>query len=282
MIVKRKSAEILKTVLLLILGIIIIIPIYLLFVASLKDDMYEIMKDMGSLKAFVVLTPTLHNFYEILFESVQNFGRAFINSMIVLSATVVLTFVVASMAGYAIQRGRLRFRKVLLVVIISLYIIPMESIMLPLMYQVTSWHITDTYLVQILPFIASPIYIFLFYQFFKQVPVSLSEAAGMEGASFWQIYKDVYLPINTSPVITVCILQGMDMWNQYLWPLLVTTDQKARPMSVSIASFTGTGGIIYWDKLMAASVVMLLPVLILFIFFQKHFIESVASSAVKE
>ncbi len=282
MLVQKKSSEIIKTVCLLLLGVIIIIPIYLLFVASLKDDMYEIMKDMGSPKALFVLHPTLHNFYEILFESVQNFGRAFINSVIVLIVTVILTFIIASMAGYAIQRGRLRFRKILLVVIISLYIIPMESIMLPLMYQVTTWHITDTYLVQILPFVASPIYIFLFYQFFKQVPVSLSEAAGLEGASFWQIYKEVYIPMNTAPVVTVCILQGMDMWNQYLWPLLVTTDQKVRPISVSIASFTGTGGIIYWDKLMAASVVMLLPVLILFMFFQQYFIESVASSAVKE
>lgn len=280
--VVSKSREISKTVLLTILGLIIVIPIYLLLVASLKDDMYEIMKDMGSMKAFVVVHPTLHNFYEILFESVQNFGRAFLNSMIVLVVTVVLTFIVASMAGYAIQRGKLKARKLLLVVIISLYIIPMESIMLPLMYQVTSWHITDTYIVQILPFVASPIYIFLFYQFFKQVPISLSEAASMEGASFWQIYKNVYLPMNASPIVTVCILQGMDMWNQYLWPLLVTTNQSVRPMSVSIASFTGTGGIVYWDKLMAASVVMLLPVLILFMFFQRYFIESVASSAVKE
>lgn len=280
--VRNSNIEKIKTALLVVLGVAIVIPIFMLFIGSLKDDMHEIMKDMGTAKSFIALHPTLHNYYEILFESVQNFSRAFLNSMVVLITTVILTFFVASMAGYSIQQGQLRARKILLVVIISLYIIPMEAIMMPLMYQMTAWHLTDTYIVQILPFVASPIYIFLFYQFFKQVPISLAEAAKLEGASFWQIYKNIYLPMSTSPVITVCILQGMDMWNQYLWPLLVTTKPAVRPMSVSIASFMGTGGIIYWDKLMAASVLMLLPMLVLFLFFQRYFIESVASSAVKE
>lgn len=279
--VRNKAKDIIFTAFLFVLGLIIITPIFLMFISSLKDDRYEIMKDMGSLKAFVVLNPTLHNFKEILFESVQNFGRAFINSMIVLIVTVILTSIVCSMTGYALQRGKLKCRKYIFLAVLSLYIIPMESIMLPLMYQVSTLGLTDSYAVQILPFVASPLYIFLFYNYFKEVPVSLAENAELEGASFWQIYKDVYLPLNKSPIITVYILQGMDMWNQYLWPLLVTTDEKVRPMSVAISSFTGTGGDIYWDQLMAASVVMLLPVLLLFIFFQRYFVESVASSAIK-
>ncbi len=279
--VRNRQKDIYFSGFLFILGLVIITPIFLMFISSLKDDRYEIMRDMGSLKAFFVLHPTLHNFKEVLFESVQNFGRSFINSIIVLSVTVVLTSIVCSMAGYALQRGKLKIKKFIFLVVLSLYIIPMEAIMLPLMYQVSSWGITDTFSVQILPFVASPLYIYLFYNYFKEIPVSLSENAELEGASFWQIFKDIYLPMNKAPIITVCILQGMDMWNQYLWPLLVTTDQKVRPMSVALSSFTGTGGDIYWDQLMAASVVMLLPVLVLFIIFQRNFIESVGSSAVK-
>lgn len=279
--VRKKNKDIAFTIFLAVLGCIIIMPIVLMFISSLKDDRYEIMKDMGSLKAFTVSNPTLKNFHEILFESVQNFGRAFLNSIIVLSSTVVLTFFVTSMAGYAILRGKLKFQKFLFIAILSLYIIPVESIMLPLMYQVSSWGLTDTYAVQILPFIASPLYIFLFYNYFKEVPVSLAESCELEGASFWKTYWSVYLPMNKSPIITVCILQGMDMWNQYLWPLLVTTEEKVRPISISISSFMGTGGDIYWDQLMAASVLMLLPMLILFLFFQRFFIQSVAASAVK-
>ncbi len=279
--VRSKSKDLTISFLLFILGLLIITPIFLMFISSLKDDRYEIMKDMGSLKAFIVTKPTLHNFKEVLFESVQNFGRSFFNSIIVLSVTVILTAIVCSMTGYALQRGKLKIRKYIFIAVLSLYIIPMESIMLPLMYQVSTWGITDTYVVQILPFVASPLYIYLFYNYFKEVPISLSENAELEGASFWQVFKNVYLPMNRAPIITVCILQGMDMWNQYLWPLLVTTDERVRPMSVAISSFTGTGGDIYWDQLMAASVVMLLPVLVLFLFFQRYFVESVASSAVK-
>ena len=279
--VRSKSKDLTISFLLFILGLLIITPIFLMFISSLKDDRYEIMKDMGSLKAFIVTKPTLHNFKEVLFESVQNFGRSFFNSIIVLSVTVILTAIVCSMTGYALQRGKLKIRKYIFIAVLSLYIIPMESIMLPLMYQVSTWGITDTYAVQILPFVASPLYIYLFYNYFKEVPISLSENAELEGASFWQVFKNVYLPMNKAPIITVCILQGMDMWNQYLWPLLVTTDERVRPMSVAISAFTGTGDDIYWDQLMAASVVMLLPVLVLFLFFQRYFVESVASSAVK-
>ena len=279
--VRSKSKDLTISFLLFILGLLIITPIFLMFISSLKDDRYEIMKVMGSLKAFIVTKPTLHNFKEVLFESVQNFGRSFFNSIIVLSVTVILTAIVCSMTGYALQRGKLKIRKYIFIAVLSLYIIPMESIMLPLMYQVSTWGITDTYVVQILPFVASPLYIYLFYNYFKEVPISLSENAELEGASFWQVFKNVYLPMNKAPIITVCILQGMDMWNQYLWPLLVTTEEKVRPISISISSFMGTGGDIYWDQLMAASVLMLLPMLILFLFFQRFFIQSVAASAVK-
>lgn len=281
MVAGQQRKEVLKSILLLIFGIIIISPLVLMLVSSLKDDMYQIMEDMGSMKAFFVLDPSLNNYVEILSsDSVQNFKRFFFNSVIVLVFTVLGTLIISSMAGYTLHRGKMRIHAFLLPLIISLYIIPMESIMLPLMYQVMKWGISDTYMVQILPFIASPIYIFLFYQFFKQVPVSLSEAAMIEGASFWKIYWDLYLPINTSAVVTVCILQGMDAWNQYLWPLLVTQTERVRPMSVALASFSGTG-VVYWDRLMAASVVMLFPVLAFFLFFQKFFIQSVASTAVK-
>ena len=281
MIVGQRHKEMIKAGLLVLLGLVIVSPLVLMLVSSLKDDMYRIMEDMGSIKAFMVNDPSLNNYREILSsDSVQNFKRFFMTSIIILAGTVTGTVIISSMAGYTLHRGTMKIHKILLPLIISLYIIPMESIMLPLMYQVMRWGISDTYAVQILPFIASPIYIFLVYQFFRQVPVSLSEAAMIEGASFWRIYWNIFFPINRSAVVTVAILQGMDAWNQYLWPLLVTQTERVRPMSVALASFSGTG-VIYWDRLMAASVVMLLPVLVFFLFFQKFFIQSVASTAVK-
>ncbi|MCF7945983.1 MAG: carbohydrate ABC transporter permease [Spirochaetia bacterium] len=276
-----KRFDRIKAAILICIGIIFISPLFLMIVSSLKDDRLQIMEDIGSIKAFWVSNPTLNNFVEILNpSSLQNFGMYFRNSVIILALTAIGTIVISSMAGYTLLRGRMKMHKILLPVIISLYIIPLEAIMLPLLYQSIKMGLIDTFVIQILPFIASPMYIFLFYQFMKQVPHSIGEAAFIEGASFWRVYKDIYLPINTSAIATVAILQGMDSWNQYFWPLLVTQSDRVRPISVAIASFSQVGTI-YWDRLMAASVLMMLPVLIFFLIFQRFFIASIASSAVK-
>lgn len=270
-----------KALILIIIGIIIVSPLILMVVSSLKDDRIQIMEDMGSLRAFFVTRPTLSNYWEILGpDSLQNFGIYFRNSVILLIGTAVGTILVSSMAGFTLLRGKMRILKVLLPLIIALYIIPMETIMLPLLYQSIKMGLLDTFIIQILPMIASPIYIFLFYQFMKEVPLSLYEAADIEGVTFWGIYRHIYMPMNTAAIATVAILQGMDSWNQYFWPLLVTQTERVRPLAIAIASFTQVGTI-YWDRLMAASVIMILPVLIFFLLFQKFFIASIASSAVK-
>ena len=102
----------------------------------------------------------------------------------------------------------------------------------------------------------------------------------VDGASPFQIYWKVFLPISLPALATVAILLGIETWNQYLWPLLVTQSNYARPISVGIAGFFGSDSI-YWNLAMAASVVMMIPVLILYLFFQKWFVSSVISSGVK-
>ncbi len=270
-----------KAVILIIVGIIIVSPLILMVVSSLKDDRLTIVEDLGSLRAFIVTDPVFNNYWEILGpDSLQNFGIYFRNSVILLFGTALGTILVSSMAGYTLLRGRMRIHKILLLIIIALYIIPMETIMLPLLYQSIKMGLLDTFIIQILPLVASPIYIFLFYQFMKEVPSSLYEAADIEGVSFGGIYRYIYMPMNTAAIATVAILQGMDSWNQYFWPLLVTQTDRVRPLSIAIASFSQVGTI-YWDRLMAASVLMMLPVLVFFLLFQKFFIASIASSAVK-
>ena len=119
------------------------------------------------------------------------------------------------------------------------------------------------------------------YQSFKAIPDSIAEAANIDGASFWQIYRHVYVPLSVPTIVSIAILQGMGGWNQYLWPLLVTQSDRVRPMTVAIANFFGQDTV-YWDRAFAASVLMMLPVLGFFLFFQRYFLASVASSAVKE
>jgi multiple sugar transport system permease protein len=278
---RNRARDILRTILLAVLSVIIIVPLVILFASSLKGTRQEILADAGSWKAFVVLDPTLQNFVDVLGpKSLTPFLRYLFNSALVLAITVLLTLGISSMAAFVILRGHFKGRKALLAVIAALYIIPNETIMLPMLYECLGLGITDSYAVQILPFIASPLFIFLLYQFFSQVPPSIAEAALIDGAGSFRTYRSVYLPLNGAALATVAILQGMGMWNQYLWPLLSISTDNYRPITVAIASFFGSDTIL-WNLAMAGSLLMMLPVLIFFLVFQRYFIASVSSSAVK-
>ncbi|OLP62020.1 sugar ABC transporter permease [Xaviernesmea oryzae] len=265
----------------LIIALVIVSPLFLLAVASLKDDRFQILADMGTFRAFWVSNPTLANFAEVAhFSGELAFGRYLLNSLIILFATVVGGLVVNSMAGFVLAWGSLRGRAVILALVIALYVIPQESIIMPLVIMVSRAGITDGFAVQIVPWIASPLYTFLFYQFFAQLPKDLFEAAEMDGASVFRVYRSIFLPLSLPALATVSILMGIEAWNQYLWPILVTQTDYARPISVAIATFFGQDSI-FWDRAMAASVLMMLPILAFYLAFQRWFVSSFVGSAIK-
>jgi multiple sugar transport system permease protein len=263
------------------LALVVISPLLLLLAGSLKDDRYEIITDMGSFAAFWVRDPTLANFTEIAgFSGALPFGRFLFNSTVILIATVTGGILINAMMAFILAWGTIPGRKLMLTFIIALYVVPQETLVMPLLLITTKAGLADGYLAQILPWMASPIYLFLFYQFFIQVPKDLVEAALVDGASLPRIFWSVFLPISLPVMATVAILLGIESWNQYLWPMLVTQTNYARPISVGIASFLGQDTV-YWDRAMAASVLMMLPVLGLYILFQRWFISSFLGSAIK-
>ncbi len=264
-----------------IITLVIISPLFLLIVASLKPDRFQILAEMGSFKAFWVTNPTLQNYLDILtFSGNQPFARYLVNSVLILIVTLAGGMLFNSMAAFVLAWGSLRGRTVILSAIIGLYIVPQESIVLPLLNIMNKIGLTDTFAAQILPFWASPLYIFLLYQFFRQIPRDLYDAAVVDGASPFAIYWKVFIPISAPALATVAILLGIESWNQYLWPLLVTQSNYAKPIAVGIASFFGADST-YWNLAMAASVVMMAPVLGFYLVFQKWFVSSVISSGVK-
>ena len=264
-----------------IISLVIVSPLFLLVVASLKPDRFQILAEMGSFKAFWVNNPTLKNYTDVLtFSGNQPFGRYLMNSVIVLTVTLAGGMLFNSMAAFVLAWGRIPGRALILTLMIGLYIVPQESIVLPLLNLVNDVGLADSFSAQILPFLASPLYVFLLYQFFSQVPRDLYDAARVDGASPFQIYRRVFLPISLPALATVAILLGIESWNQYLWPLLVTSTNYARPISVGIAGFFGADSI-YWNLAMSASVIMMAPVLAFYLMFQKWFVSSVISSGVK-
>ena len=264
-----------------VIALVVISPLFMLFIASLKDDRFQILADMGSFRAFWVDNPTFNNFREVgNFAGELAFGRYLGNSLFILGSTVSLGLVINSMAGFILAWGSLPGRALILSVIIALYVIPQESIIMPLLIIVSRAGLSDTFTAQILPFVASPLYTFLFYQFFAQLPKELYEAAAIDGASIFRTWWSIFMPLSLPALATVSILMGIETWNQYLWPILITQTDYARPISVAIATFFGQDSI-YWDRAMAASVLMMIPILVFYLAFQRWFISSFVGSAVK-
>ncbi|MCX5494780.1 carbohydrate ABC transporter permease [Kaistia dalseonensis] len=272
---------IVKFVAVTVIALVVISPLFLLVVASLKPDRFQILADMGSFRAFWVSNPSLDNYRNVAtFSGALPFGRYLLNSLVILFCTVLGGIFINSMAAFVLAWGRLPGRAIILTAFIALYIVPQESIVLPLLTIVNKAGLSDTFAAQILPWMASPLYIFLIYQFFIQIPRDVYDAATVDGASPFRIYWSVFLPISGPVLATVAILLGIETWNQYLWPLMVTNTDNARPISVGIASFFGHDSV-YWNSAMAASVMMMAPVLIFYLAFQRWFVSSFISSAVK-
>jgi multiple sugar transport system permease protein len=263
--------------LLTLLALIFIAPIGFMLVASLKPDDL-VLSQAGTLQGFIPAPASLQNYRDV-FQRVE-FGRFFLNSLLITSAIVLAGLLVNSLAGYAFARLRWRGRTLLLTLVIALMIIPFEAIAVPLFFQVTLLGWRNTYLAQILPFVANVFSIYLFYTFFIGLPKELEEAARIDGSSTLRTYFEIIVPISKPVFATVAILTFLTQWGSFLWPLMVTIDETVRPLPVAIASFQ-TLPPVQWADIMSFGVMMVAPILIVFLLFQRWFVEGVASTGTK-
>ncbi len=263
------------------------LPLLFMIVSGFKPD-DQIFSDLGSIKAFLPAGNFSFDNYSAVFDRVP-FGTFITNSIIISVSTVVLGLLVNSLAAFALARLNFRGKKVLLTIIIATLIVPFETLALPLLWWVNklpwldangfSFGWLDTYQVQILPFVANAFSIYLFYQFFDSIPKELDEAATVDGAGWFMIYRKIVMPLSGPAIATVAILTFLPAWNSYLWPLMVVQSEELRPAMVGIDYFKQLN--VSWGQLMAYASMITLPVLALFIAFQRAFINSIASSGVK-
>ncbi len=259
------------------LALLFIAPIAFMFVASLKPDEL-VLSQAGSWQGFIPVPASLQN-YQDVFDRV-NFSQFFLNSILITSMVVLAGLLINSLAGYALARLRWRGRATILLVVLALMIIPFEAIAVPLFFQITLLGWRNTYLAQILPFIANSFSIYLFYTFFVGLPKELEEAARIDGASTIRTYFEIIVPISKPVFATVAILTFLTQWGSFLWPLMVTIDESVRPLPVAIATFQ-TLPPIQWGDLMSFGVMMVAPMLLVFLLFQKWFVAGVASTGTK-
>jgi len=256
---------------------VFILPIAFMIVASFKPDEL-VLREAGSWRAIFPTEASFQNYSDV-FDRV-NFGRFFINSLFITGSIVLGGLLINSMAAYAFARMRWRGRDFCFGFVLALLILPFEAIAVPLFYQMIEFGWRNSYQVQILPFLANAFSIYLFYSFFLQIPKEMEEAAAMDGAGIWKTFFTLIVPLSKPAFATVAILSFLMHWGNYLWPLMVVDHETYRPLPVAIAEFQ-TLPPVQWGDIMAFGVMMILPVLIVFLLFQRGFVQGVATSGIK-
>lgn len=278
------TRAVLGMILRIVLSLVFGLPLVFMIVSSFKPDL-QIFADLGTFNAFLPVGELSIDNYLGVFDRVP-FATFLMNSVLISVATVVLGLIVNSMAAFALSRMTFKGQKVILGVILATLIVPFETMALPLLWWVNTlpyidgsqgW--LDTYAVQIVPFIANAFSIYLFYQYFDSIPKELDEAARVDGAGWFRIYRSVIMPLAGPAIATVAILTFLPAWNSYLWPLMVVQSEELRPAMVGIDYFKQLN--VSWGQIMAYASIITVPVLAMFIAFQRAFINSIASSGVK-
>lgn len=269
------------------IAIIFIFPLVFMLMSSLKP-VQQLMTDTASLRAFLPVGDISLDNYTAAFQRAP-VGLFVLNSVIITGVTVVLSLAVCSIAAFAFVFIDWRGRDLTLAIILATLIVPFETIAIPLLLvssklpwiglEGLTWGWLNSYRVQIIPFVADGLTIFLFVQYFRDLPGELIEAARVEGATWGQIYRRVVMPLSGPILATAAILKFLVMYNQYLWPLMVVQDERYRPVMVGLQYFFQLNPA--WGEIMAYLSLITLPVLAFYLYLQRAFIASIASTGVK-
>lgn len=272
---------------LILIAIIFIFPLVFMLMSSLKPDQ-QLLTDTASLAAFLPVGDISLDNYFAAFRRAP-VGLFVFNSVLVTGVTVLLSLLVCSLSAFAFVFIDWRGRELVLTIILATLIVPFETIAIPLLLISANlpWIGLDgltygwlnSYQVQIVPFVADGLTIFLFVQYFKDLPGELIEAARVEGANWWQVYRRVVMPLAGPVLATAAILKFLAMYNQYLWPLMVVQQEQYRPVMVGLQYFFQLNRA--WGEIMAYLSLITVPVLAFYLFLQRAFIASIASTGVK-
>lgn len=253
-----------------------VFPFYWAFISSIKtgSDLFKV--------EFMPANPTWSNYFEIFKE--QPFGRNIINSVIVAVGTVSLALFLAVTASYALGRVNFRGRSALLLTILSVSMFPQVAVLSGMFELIRGMGLYNNILGLILSYmiITLPFTVWIMTTFMKQLPKEIEEAAIIDGASTWEICTKIFLPLLWPALVTTGLLAFIAAWNEFLFALTFTIEEKARTVPVAIALMTGASEYeLPWGKIMAASVVVTLPLITLVLIFQRRIVSGLTAGAVK-
>lgn len=210
-----------------------------------------------------------------------NFGQFFGNSLVVALVTVVGNLVFCSMVGYALAKMDFPGKKALFVVVMVTLMVPGVVTFVPLFVMVSSLGLVDTYAALILPFVTTPLGVFLMRQFMLGIPDPLLEAARIDGAGELRIFARIVMPLCGPPLATLGILTFLASWNNFLWPLVAAQTEGKYTLRVALSLYSTGQNATDYGLLLAGSVLVIAPIILLFVFLQRYFIQGIASTGLK-
>lgn len=261
-------------VLLIIFSIVSLFPVVWIILSSFKlgGDLFDWPP------SFFPKVWTLDNYIDA-FET-GNFGRYINNTIFVAVTSTILTVVINIMCGYAFAKYQFKGSRTFFMLFIATLMLPLEILMIPIFQVISNLGLYNKFAGIIIPPAATPTGVFIARQFFLSVPTELMESARIDGAGETRIFTNIMLPIARPVISMLTIFSFMWRWNDYLWPLLVIRDTDKYTLQLALANFNGQYSV-DWSSLLSMSVISMIPVLIIFLIFQKQFVEGTVTTGLK-
>jgi multiple sugar transport system permease protein len=253
-------------------GLLMVLPLWLAFVTSLKQGAEVFTLSMWPAE------PTLANYAKILGDG--RFPLWFLNSVLVALATTASVLFFDSLVGYTLAKYKFRGRGLVFVLILSTMMVPTEMLVIPWYVMARSFGWIDTYWGIMFPGLMTGFGTFLMRQFFNSVPDELLDAARVDGLSEFRIWWTIAMPLVRPALAALAIFTFLSNWSAFLWPLIVTNDRALYTLPVGLAFFSGENST-EWPLVMAGAAVATVPTLLLFLFFQRQIIRGIALTGLK-
>ena len=262
---------------LIIVAFIALFPLLSLIISSFRPSS-ELMRN-GISFSINWSQLSLANYTHIFTES-PAYWKWYGNSLIISSLTIILSLFFSSMVGYALALYNFKGRNVLFLLVLVIIMIPFEVLMLPLYQLMIDIKLINTYTGIMLPLIVAPTAVFFFRQYALGLPAELMDSARIDGCTEYGIFFKIMGPLMLPSFSAMAILQGLNSWNNFLWPLLVVRSSDLFTLPIGLATLLTPYGNNY-DTLIAGSVMTIIPIIILFMFFQRYFVAGLTSGSVK-
>ncbi|UED83954.1 carbohydrate ABC transporter permease [Streptomyces profundus] len=199
------------------------------------------------------------------------------NSILIAALVTLITIVISTLAAYGLSRGTFKGRKLLLGVTVASIMVPPQLLIVPLFQEMLAFNLVDTYWAVILPQVVAPMMVFILKRFFDGIPRELEEAARIDGASDLRVFWSIVLPLSRPIVAAVSVFVFIGAWNNFLWPFIVTNDPNLMTLPVGLATVEDAYGVVYAQS-MASALIAAAPLIVVFLFFQRRIVKSVATT----